>query len=58
MIRVRQVKVSVKKNTDEDILKAISKKLKIKSSLIEDYKIIKKYICQGFGEVKGSLART
>ena len=42
MIRVRQVKVSVKKNTDEDILKAISKKLKIKSSLIEDYKIIKK----------------
>lgn len=42
MIRVRQVKVSVKKNTDEDILKAISKKLKIKSSLIEEYKIIKK----------------
>lgn len=44
MIRVRQVKVSIEKNTKEDILKAISKKLRIKISLIEDYKIIKKSI--------------
>ncbi|MBQ6323489.1 MAG: NAD(P)-binding protein [Bacilli bacterium] len=42
MIRVRQVKVSIKKDNKENILKKISTKLKINSSEILNYKIVKK----------------
>ena len=42
MIRVRQVKVRVEKNSQEEILKQISLKLKINTSDIHNIKIGKK----------------
>ena len=41
MLRVRQVKIEVTKDSKENLLKAISKKLKIEASLIEDISLFK-----------------
>lgn len=42
VIRVRQVKVPIEFDTKEEIVSRISQKLKVKESLINDYKIVKK----------------
>ncbi len=44
MIRVRQVKISILKDNPENIIKKISSKLRINTSEIENYKIVKKSI--------------
>lgn len=44
VIRVRQVKVGIENNNREAILEAISKKMRVDVSSIEEYKIIKKSI--------------
>ena len=44
MIRVRQIKISIKEDYSENIIKHISKKLKINSNEIINYKINKKSI--------------
>lgn len=42
MIRLRQIKVSVIRNSKEEIIKRVAQKLNIKTSSIEEIKIIKK----------------
>ena len=42
MIRVRQIKVDVRKDSNEDILRELCKKLRINKGLIKDIKIIRK----------------
>lgn len=42
MIRLRQIKVNVIKNTEEEILKKIAQKLDIRKELIKEIKIVKK----------------
>ena len=44
VIRIRQIKVPIKADTREEIISRISKKLKIKENLIDEYKIVKKSI--------------
>ena len=42
MIRVRQIFIKIENNTDKDLIKKLSQKLKVKESDILDFKINKR----------------